>query len=135
MYWGLGGSVGLAESAGATLADERPGWFVAVGLYGVALLLLSAGGLALLLARGRRWRPLPLLALGVGAVLLVRAVLVEVLLLADAGYGGGAISPAQRSWALLLWNPWFLAGGIVFCLAAVAARRERGAGHGRAPRT
>jgi hypothetical protein len=41
-YWGLGGSVGLAESAGAALADERPGWFAAVGLYGAALLFGAA---------------------------------------------------------------------------------------------
>lgn len=32
VYWALGGSAGLAGSAGEQLATERPGWFVAVGL-------------------------------------------------------------------------------------------------------
>ena len=127
LYWALGGALGLAESAGAELAGRRPGWFVAAGLYGVAVLLTGAAGLAVLLARlprSGRWRwLLPLLGAGVAAVLVLRAVAVHLLLLSDAGYGGGAISPAQRTWALWVWNPWFLAGGVLFGLAALAARR------------
>ena len=125
LHWALGGSIGLAESAGAELAEERPGWFVAIGLYGVAALLIVAAGLGWLLARGpraRRWRLLPLLGTGVGAVLVVRAVAVEALLLADAGFAGDAISSAQRTWTLLFWDPWF--GGVAFLLAAAAARRD-----------
>ena len=34
LYWALGGAWGLAESAGPRLAADRPGWFVALGLYG-----------------------------------------------------------------------------------------------------
>ena len=128
LYWALGGELGLAESAGRRLADERPAAFVLGGLYGVGLALLVAAALGAALARlritGRR-RLLPLLGAGVAAVLLARAVVVEVLLLADPGYGGGAISAAQRWWALVLWNPWFLLGGITFALAALAARRAR----------
>ena len=132
LYWALGGSVGLAESAGARLAAERPVWFVVTGLYGVAALLLVAAALGLALARGvpagrRRWA-LPLVGAGVAAVLLLRAVGVELLLLTDPGYGGGNISPAQRGWSLVLWNPWFLLGGISFGLAALAARRATSAG-------
>ena len=127
LYWALGGSVGLAESAGARLAAERPVWFVAAGLYGVAVLLVMAAALGLVLARGvlagrRRWA-FPLVGAGVAAVLLLRALGVELLLLTDAGYGGGDISPAQRWWSLVLWNPWFLLGGLSFVLAARAARR------------
>ena len=126
LYWGLGGDAGLAESAGSRLAAERPGWFVALGLYGVAALLLGAAALGVLLSRGPRdgrWRLLPLLGAGVAAVLVLCAVTVQVLL-SDDGYGGGAISAAQRSWTLAVWNPWFLLGGIAFCLAAAAAWRR-----------
>jgi hypothetical protein len=34
-FWALGGETGLDISAGQRLADERPGWFVAGGLWGV----------------------------------------------------------------------------------------------------
>ena len=54
----------------------------------------------------------------------MRAVGVQALLLTDAGYGGGAVSPAQRWWTLLLWNPWVLLRGLLFGLAAGAARRS-----------
>ncbi|MYT32295.1 DUF3995 domain-containing protein [Streptomyces sp. SID8354] len=40
-YWALGGSWGLSVSAGP-LAEERPGWFVAVGLWGVGMLCAQA---------------------------------------------------------------------------------------------
>ena len=128
VYWAMGGTVGLAESAGARLAEERPTWFVVGGLYGVAATLLTAAALAVALARVRitdRRRLLPLLGLGLAAVLLLRAVVVEVLLLSDAGYGKGAVSADQRWWSLVLWNPWFLAGGATFALAALGARSRR----------
>lgn len=128
LYWGLGGSVGLAESAGTDLAEQRPTWFVVLGLYGVALTLGVAAVLGLALARVHRVRRsgrlLTVLGAGLAAVLLARAVAIELLLLTDAGYGGGAISEAQRSWSLVVWNPWFLIGGTSFGLAARAARRR-----------
>ena len=128
LFWAAGGALGLAESAGRELAAERPLWFVAAGLYGVALALVAAAGLGVLLARspliGRAGWLLPLLGAGVAVLLLVRAVGIQALLLTDAGYGGGAVSPAQRWWTLLLWNPWCLFGARLFGLAAAAARRR-----------
>ena len=127
LYWALGGALGLAESAGERLAVERPTWFVLGGLYGVAVVLLGTAALGVLLGRGaptgQRGRVLCLLTMGVAAVLLLRAVGVELVLLADPdpGYGNGAVSPAQRFWTLVLWNPWFLLGGALFGLAARAA--------------
>lgn len=126
LFWALGGSVGLAESAGSRLASERPTWFVIGGLYGVAVLLVAATGLGVVLAHGKlagRQRLLPLLAAGVAAVLLLRAAVVEALLIADVDYGNGAVSADQRWWALVLWNPWFLIGGITFCMAAFGVNR------------
>ena len=128
LFWAAGGAPGLAESAGRELAAERPLWFVAAGLYGVALALVAAAALGVLLARsplpGRAGPLLPLLGAGIAVLLSVRAVGIQALLLTDAGYGGGAVSPAQRWWTLLLWNPWFLFGGLLFGLAAGAARRS-----------
>jgi hypothetical protein len=128
VFWAAGEALGLAESAGRELAAERPLWFVAAGLYGVALALVAAAGLGVLLARspltGRAGPLLPLLGAGVAVLLLVRAVGIQALLLTDAGYGSGAVSPAQRWWTLLLWNPWFLFAGLLFGPAAGAARRS-----------
>jgi len=128
LFWAAGGALGLAESAGRELAAERLLWFVAARLYGVALALVTAAGLGVLLARspltGRAGWSLPLLGAGVAVLLLVRAVGDQALLLTDAGYGGGAVSPAQRWWTLLLWNSWFLLGGLLFGLVAGAARRS-----------
>ena len=44
--------------------------------------------------------------------------------------GNRSIGPEQRQWTLLLWNPWFVAGGLAFGLAALAAARAEP----RAPR-
>jgi len=40
LFWALGGSVGLASSAGRDLAVRRPTSFDIFGLYGTALLLV-----------------------------------------------------------------------------------------------
>lgn len=132
-FWALGGSWGLSVSAGP-LAEEQPGWFVAVGLWGVGLLCLVGGGLGLLLGRplsdGPAGRMLKAFGWCVCAALVVRAIGIEVLLLADSAGQEIAVSPEQRLWTLLLWNPWFLIGGLAFGLAARGAgrtqRREAG---------
>jgi hypothetical protein len=123
LFWAFGGSVGLEESAGAELARDRPTWFVLLGLFGVALLLAASAVLGLRMARQQPGLLLPVVGAGVAGVLLLRAIGIEVLLLADADYGKGAISAGERFWTLVLWNPWFLAGGVAFGLAAVAAGR------------
>jgi len=40
LFWALGGSIGLASSAGPDLAERRPTSFIIFGLFGTALLLL-----------------------------------------------------------------------------------------------
>ena len=78
LYWALGGRVGLAESAGRRLADERPIEFVLGGLYGVAALLVAAAVLGVVLVRGHvpgRRRLLPLLAAACDAVFAVPVML------------------------------------------------------------
>ncbi|MFJ9406839.1 DUF3995 domain-containing protein [Streptomyces sp. NPDC101393] len=131
--WALGGGWGLIVSAGP-LAEERPGWFVTVGLWGVGMLCLVGGALGWLLARrsprGPAGRTIKALGRCACAVLLVRGIAVEVLLLTDAAGQGIDVSPEQRRWTLLLWNPWFLVGGLVFGLAARECTRRRGASSG-----
>ncbi|MFH8683129.1 DUF3995 domain-containing protein [Streptomyces lydicus] len=126
-YWALGGAVGLSVSAGP-LATERPLWFVVAGLWGVGALCLLGALLAWLLARSglrgvpalsARW-----LGWGVSALLLVRGIGIEVLLLAGATYPDTSVSAGQRAWTLALWNPWFIAGGLAFGLAALRAGRR-----------
>ncbi|MYW46676.1 DUF3995 domain-containing protein [Streptomyces sp. SID161] len=126
-YWAVGGVVGLSISAGP-LATERPLWFVVAGLWGVGALCLLGALLAWLLARpGLRGVPALLarwLGWGVSALLLVRGVGIEVLLLTDATHLDTSVSEEQRAWTLALWNPWFIAGGLAFGLAALRSRRH-----------
>lgn len=140
VYWALGGRAGLASSAGRDLAVNRPLWFVVFGLWGVALVLLALAALGVLLARtGGRGRPAGTGAGGllagtgargllarlarplgwlVGGVLLLRGVWVQVLLLTGAGHVARTVGPEQVHASLVWWDPWFVAGGLVFLLAA-----------------
>ncbi|TLQ47632.1 DUF3995 domain-containing protein [Streptomyces marianii] len=126
-YWAVGGGVGLGVSAGP-LATERPLWFVVAALWGVGVLCLLGALLAWLLARsGLRGVPALLarwLGWGVSALLLARGIGVEVLLLTGTTHLDASVSAGQRAWTLALWNPWFVAGGLAFGLAALRSRRH-----------
>jgi len=128
-YWALGGDVGLGESAGAELARERPTAFVLIGLWGVAALLTVGGVFWCAVARG--WphgRPMrrsaAVVGLLVGALLLVRGAVLEVVLLLDAAGVASSVGPVQTRWSLWLWNPWFVLGGILFLMAAQRLARS-----------
>lgn len=99
------------------------------GLWGAALLLLVTALLRTALARARLegWRRRLVVVSGAAVgILLLRGLVVQLLLLAGAYDGNAAITAEQRHWSLLLWNPWFVAGGAVFLLATrSAARRSR----------
>ncbi len=122
VYWAVGGSVGLASSAGADLATRRPPVFVLVGLWGTALLLLLGALFSAALARGRprgRLRRVALLACWlVGTTLLVRGVVLQLVLATGAGRIASSVGPFQTRWSLVLWNPWFTLGGVAFLLTA-----------------
>ena len=132
VYWGLGGAAGLAESAGVELASDRPGWFVGVGLWGVAGLLVVTAIVLGVLAhrpakddrlRGRR-AAFRVVALA-GVLLLVRGLLLELALPLDLGGLASAIGPEQTRWSVAVWNPWFIAGGMAFLIAGTG-RVQRG---------
>ncbi|GAA0589881.1 hypothetical protein GCM10010174_00990 [Kutzneria viridogrisea] len=112
VYWALGGDLGLADSAGPELAAQRPTWFVLGCLWAAAACLLAIAVLAVAM---RRWpnRLLLLACWAVAGLLLVRAVGVTLLLLT----GAAEVSEGERFWSLVLWNPWFLLGGIAYLLA------------------
>ncbi|GAB7029638.1 DUF3995 domain-containing protein [Streptomyces sp. NPDC021749] len=126
-YWAVGGDAGLSLSAGP-LATERPLWFVVAGLWGVGVLCLLGALLAWLLARpGLQGVPALLarwLGRGVSALLLARGIGIEVLLLTDSAHLDASVSAGQRAWTLVLWNPWFIAGGLAFGLATLRSRRH-----------
>lgn len=128
VFWALGGEVGLDISAGEQLATERPAWFVVGGLWGVALLCLVGAlvglGLSRRGVRGGPWRLLRLVGWGVGALLLVRGIGVELLIIAGV-YQVDSVSAAQKFWTLALWNPWFILGGVLFGLAALHFGKDR----------
>jgi hypothetical protein len=95
--------------------------FVLFGLWGVAVLLLVGAALSAGLAH---WRPQGALRRGItilgwlgGAVLLARGILLEVVLLTGAGDVASSVGPLETRWSLILWNPWFAAGGVALLLA------------------
>lgn len=122
LYWACGGDTGLPSSAGIDLATHRPTWFVIIGLWGTALLLLVGVTLCLGLGRdiimGRTRRAGRVLCRLAGAVLVIRAIVVHIVLLTDVGGVTGTVGPTQTFWSVWLWDPWFLVGGVLLLLAA-----------------
>lgn len=125
-YWAAGGTIG-AETIGpalASLALARDPEFIAV-LWITGALKVVAGLLALALVRpwGRlppRW--LLLLAgwcTGIGLMLYGGASFVQhALMVAGAIAIPEGLGTTAARWHLLLWDPWWLLGGILFALAA-----------------
>lgn len=55
-------------------------------------------------------------------LLLLRGVGLEVLLLGGFYESNTALASSQVHWSLVLWNPWFIRGGVAFALATLTAR-------------
>ncbi len=136
LFWALGGSIGLASSAGHDLAERRPVSFGLFGLFGVALCLhLGIAVIAITqsarIARRRRYAAAVLLAV-VGVGLAIRGVALELLLATNAGGLRASVGPLETHWSLVLWNPWFAFGGALFIVTAIQAspsRFRRGRSH------
>ncbi|WP_280759171.1 DUF3995 domain-containing protein [Prescottella agglutinans] len=118
VFWAAGGSAGLASSAGNELAAHRPTAFVVLGLWGVAAVLMAAAvvvGVAMNAQLPPRLRRiLGWLITAAGLAMLARAVMIEILLITDAGGVRTEVGPQQTHWSLVLWNPWFAIGGVLF---------------------
>lgn len=138
-YWAAGGELGIETQAPGIreYAEAREPWFVAL-LWGTGVAKVIGGLLALALVQPRgRTLPRRLLLIagwvaGVGMTLygglnLVTAVAVTVL--SAARLTDGPEDAAAFWWHLLLWDPWWLAGGILFLAATWHAQRSAGAWH------
>lgn len=129
LFWAVGGTVGLASSAGQELAERRPAAFVAFGLFGVAALLLAGIALVMVASGGiasqRLSRVAGVLLAVVGIALVIRGVALEVLLATDTGSLRATVGPLESRWSLALWNPWFATGGLLFLWTAIRVRRVR----------
>jgi hypothetical protein len=96
---------------------------------GVGIALLVGAALGVSTARvsqaGWRRRLILILSAGVGSLLLIRGIGIDVLLLSGSLDGNSGIGSGKRHWSLVLWNPWFVLGGGSFLLAAAGlSRRE-----------
>lgn len=124
-YWGLGGRAGAVTLGPALMAAAADPWFVATGLWGVGVVKALGGLVALGLVQpwGRRLPRCLLraaawvggrLALLYGAASLVQhALMLTGVIAAPAGLGRIA-----ARWHLLLWDPWWILGGVLFVATA-----------------
>lgn len=123
-YWALGGRMG-AETLGPGLVElARDPLFVAVGLWGAGVAKAIGGLVALGLAApggaGRLEAPLRVLAIVGGGVALLygSASLVQhVLMLAGAIRTPTALGGAAAAWHVVVWDPVWIVGGLLFLLA------------------
>ncbi|HWE64116.1 MAG TPA: DUF3995 domain-containing protein [Chloroflexota bacterium] len=132
-YWAVGGTVG-SDTIGPALtrpvAAGDPAWIALLWATGVLKVLLGILALALVCPWGRLLPRLPLLVTvwGASAVMALYeglASLVQHALMAagvvDVPQGLG--ETAMR-WHLLLWDPWWLLGGILLGVAAWGYQRR-----------
>ena len=123
-YWAAGGTAGMGSLGPGVAAMARDPWFVAlVWATGVAKVL--AGFLALALVRpwGQsipRWMLLAG-AWGGGALLFLHGG--DFVVQGALALGGFVEVPAPATltairWQTFIWGPWFLLGGLLFCIAA-----------------
>ena len=136
-YWALGGNWLLDTQSEQILALSRERWFLAiVGLTG--LLKAAAGFVALSLVQS--WGdtfPFGLRRFGAGAIgaflllygganLTVRALMALGILATPA-----TMATPQATWHLVLWDPFFVLGGVLFLLCALVAGQQDGTANGR----
>ncbi|MGI8721770.1 MAG: DUF3995 domain-containing protein [Geodermatophilaceae bacterium] len=126
MFWALGGSIGLASSAGHDLAERRPTSFIIFGLFGTALLLLIGIAVIAVTCSPRapgRWRHAAVLLLAVvGVRRAICGVVLEVLLAGNAAGLRASIGPLETHWSLVLSNPWFAFGGVAIIVTPIQAK-------------
>jgi Protein of unknown function (DUF3995) len=131
-YWLLGGTLGLDTVGGDIEEQARDRTGLALAVLAVTLVAkLAAGVLALALADSRTQVRRSLITLGLlgGAVLALYGgvlVIAGAVALAGVGNSSGRDDYALR-WHVFFWDPWFFVWGVALALAAVRARRLRGA--------
>ncbi len=138
-HWAAGGTLGTGTLGPGIAAIARDPWFVAV-VWATGVAKVLAGLLALSLVRpwGRRIPRWALLAgaWGGGVLLVLHgADFVAQGALALGGFVDvpASVPPAAIRWSTFLWGPWFLLGGLLFCIAAWKAPKRPGEGDGPCP--
>lgn len=131
-YWAAGGTIG-ADTIGPALANlalARDPEFVAI-LWITGALKLVAGLLALALVQRRGWfipRWLLLVAgwgAGAGLILYGGASFVQhALMVAGTIAVPAGLGETAARWHLLLWDPWWLLGGLLFAAATWGCGRR-----------
>lgn len=140
-YWAAGGTIGIDTQAPgiAALARERDPTFVAV-LWVTGLLKLLCVPLALALVQpwGRVF-PRRMLLTAVWAAGGVMVLWGGLNLCVGVGVAvlrvAGVVDPPEDTsafwWYLLLWDPWWILGGVLFLVAAWRYRRRTRTRQGR----
>jgi hypothetical protein len=128
-YWAAGGTAG-GETIGPAITDLGHDPVFVLLLWAIGLLKVLGGLLALALVQpwGRsipRWL---LLALGWGGGGLLALYggaswVQEVLMVAGVIPIPAGLGPTAAMWHVVLWDPWWLLGGVLFIVAARAYRR------------
>ncbi len=128
-YWAAGGTQGLDAVSPEIMSLSKDSWFAPL-LWGVVMAKVLLGLLALAFVRG--WgRPAPgwmLLAAawGAGSLMVLHGgsnLLVRGLMAAGVMTTPPSMHSTTAFWYLVLWDPWFLLGGMLFCVAAWNYRR------------
>ncbi len=141
-YWAAGGILGLDAVSPEIVVLSENSWFVPL-LWGVvvAKVLLGLLALALVQSWGRlvpgwilltaAWGAGGLMVLHGGSNLLVRGLMAVGVIVTPQ-----SMHSTTAFWYLVFWDPWFLVGGILFCVAAwhywrTARESNAGAASGR----
>lgn len=134
-YWGLGGTIGLATLGVEIERLARSGdptvTLFGAWIPGLAKLLAAVLALGLVQSWGRklpRWMML-LASWGAGILLTLYSLanfIQHGLFYSGAIPTAAGLGEAAVPWHLFLWDPFWLLGGVLFCLAAWNfARRSR----------
>jgi hypothetical protein len=131
-FWAAGGTTGI-ETLGNEIerrARERePGFVTEVWVTGVLKVVVGLLALAPVRPWGRRLprRALVITTWVVGAGLALYGVanlIQHGLMKAGAIDTPSGLGSDAATWHLLLWDPWWLLGGVLFIAAAWSARRD-----------
>lgn len=131
-YWAAGGTIGVNTNAPAITTHvlaRDPSW-IAI-MWGAGVLKVIAGLLALALVRpwGRAIPHWLLLTAAWGAVAIMgvyeggASLIQHALMVAGVIGTPEGLGATSARWHLLLWDPWWLIGGILFGIAAWEYRR------------
>ncbi|WP_212953920.1 DUF3995 domain-containing protein [Siminovitchia terrae] len=121
-YWGFGGSIGFRSAVGSERLLSNTS-FIILGLWGVGILFVFAGLLSVALVKPwvriiPRWVLFAAIWI-TGVLFLLRGIIVEIQDILIRAHFISLPAPLNMEliyWRLFLWSPWFMFGGILFCV-------------------